>query len=294
MAKEPSFNWQKFSGLNKVLRPEELGPSDLSVARNVDIDRENRISRKKGYVSVMSGDYHSLWAAPDESICLAVKQGTLYRINDDWTTTALKADVGDAPMVYTYVNSTVYFTNNTVIGYVQDEAAHGFTDPAMSFKVATFPGHLISYFNGRLLIGKENILFFTDALAIGRIDMRKGFKQLPQKLTSILPVDGGVYVSDLADTYWLAGKGPSDMTIRSVESSTIPGSGVVIDGSLHRDGQQGKLALFTTTRGICMGTSDGQVVNLTQNKYRIPVAMRGATLVRNEADKRQYVAHLYN
>lgn len=289
-----SFKWTKFSGLNNAVRPEELGPADLSTARNVDIDRENRASRRKGYASLVSGNYHSLWASPDESICLAVKGGVLYRVNLDWTTTALRAGAGDAAMSYAYVNQTVYFTNGQVIGYVMGGAAAEFTEPAMHGKAKTFPGHLIAYFNGHLLIARDNALFFTDALAFNRIDMRKGFKQLPSKIAAILPVDGGVYVSDQDDTYFLAGAKPTAWTLRRVEDGIIPGSGVVIDAKLHKPDMQGKLALFTTAGGVCMGTSDGQVIGLTHTRYRVPDATKGAALVRDEADKRQYVVSLYN
>lgn len=289
-----AFKWGKFSGLNNAVRPEELGPTDLSAARNADIDRENRASRRKGYASLITGNYHSLWAAPDESICLAVKGGVLYRVNLDWTERGLLSNVGDASMSYAYVNQAVYFTNGQVIGYVTGGAALEFADPAMHGKTKTFPGHLIAYFNGHLLIAKDNALFFTDALAFNRIDMRKGFKQVPSKIAAILPVDGGVYVSDQADTYFLAGVKPTAWTLRRVEGGIIPGSGVVIDAKLHKPDMQGKLALFTTAGGVCMGTSDGQVIGLTHTRYRMPVAAKGAVLVREEADKRQYVVSLYN
>ena len=290
-----SFQWKQFAGLNTVQRPEELRPEELSVARNIDIDRESRISRKQGYViTALTGSYHSLWSAPDESICLAVKSGILYRVNTDWTVTALRSGVGDNDMQYVYVNGIVYYTNNTVIGYIQNGTSNIFTDPSMSFKVAPFPGSCIEYHMGRLCIAKGPAVFFTDALALNRIDMRNGFKQFPSDVLMVKSVDSGLYVSDQNDTWFMAGDSPNTMKLSAVESATIQGSAVVIDGSDIKTDLKGSVCIFTTKNGVCLGMGDGSVINVSKNKYKLPVASKGAALVRNQDRMRQYAVRLYN
>jgi hypothetical protein len=290
-----SLKWPKFEGLNTRDRIEELKPGELSVARNVDITAEGRLTRRDGFddIASLTGDYHSLWAK-DGLICLAVKAGNLLRINDDWSEAILRVGVGDNAVSYVEVNSTVYYTNGTVIGYVTAGTDYLFTDPGVLYKRAPFPGQLIEYFNGRLYIAKDYVLWFTDALAFNRIDMRKGFKMLPGTITMLKAVDGGIYLSDSDATYWMAGTGPNVATIKKVEGPAKPGSALVINGQKIKSEFQGSYLLFTTDNGICLGTSEGQVVNVTQKKYRLPDVKRAAAMVRDEDNKLQYVARLYN
>lgn len=290
-----SLKWKAFDGLNNKVRPEAMGHGELSIARNVDIDNRKRLTRRNGYASIatLTWNYHSLWAK-DGLICLAVKAGNLVRINEDWSETTVRANVGDSSMSYVEVNKIVYYTNGMVIGYIAEGSDHQFTNPSKEFKRAPFPGQLIEYFNGRLWIARDNVLWFTDALAFDRVDMRQGFKQLPSTITMVKAVEGGIYVSDTNDTYWLNGGSPTVMAIKKVEGAALPGSGIVVNGqSLGKD-FQGSHLIFTTDNGICLGNSGGQVINLTNEKYRLPITKKAAVMVRDEGNKLQYVARLYN
>jgi len=294
MAKEASLTWKAFKGLNNRQRPEEMKPAELSVARNVDIDDAGRLTRRDGFddIATLAGNYHSIWS--DETICLAVKAGTLFRINTNWTETALRVNVGDSNMSYVSVNGIVYYTNGTVIGYIEDGVDKAFTDPGMTFKAHPPPGQIITYFNGRLYIAKGPVLWFTDAMALGRVDTRTGFKQFPSDILMIRPVGGGLFISDTDETCFMSGASPDKASLHSVGKAAIPGSDLSIQGSLFSKEIQGSVAFFTTEDGICMGLSDGTVIPITSQTYKLPSVKRGATIVREETDRLQLISRLYN
>ena len=293
---ETSLKWKSFKGLNNRQRQEELKPAELAVARNVDIDDAGRVTRRDGCddIATLTGDYHSLWSPEDESICLAVKGGSLYRIWENDTATLLRANVGDSTMAYVAVNGTVYYTNGVVIGYIEDGTDKAFTDPGVTFKISPPPGQIIRHFNGRLYIAKGPVLWFTDAMAFGRVDTRTGFKQFPSDIRTIRPVDGGLFISDADETFFMSGPSPDKASLKTVGKAAITGSDLSIQGRLFSKEIQGSVAFFTTEDGICMGMSDGTVISMTSSTYKLPSAKRGAIFVREETDRLQLVTRLYN
>jgi hypothetical protein len=287
------MKWQGFSGINNRHRPEELKPGELSCARNVDIDDAKRLRRRDGYDLAVAGNYHSLWS--DGSVCLVVKAGSLFNVNTDFSTSLLRVNVGDSPMSYVSVNGVVYYTNGSVIGYIENGADYQFSTPSTSFKLAPPAGQLIEYFNARLYIAQGPVLWFTDAMAFNRVDMRKGFKQLPSDIQMVRAVDGGIFVSDQGQTYFLSGASPEKFLLNSVCSASIPVMGpATIQGVKFSNEIKGSVAFFTTEDGLCAGLSDGSVIQLTANTYKLPTVKRGAVLIRENTDRIQLVTRLYN
>jgi len=266
----------------------------LSVARNVDIDDAGRLTRRDGYddITTLIGNYHSLWS--DGSLCLAVKAGNFYRINADWSESLLRTNVGDAFMSYVSVNGIAYYTNGSVIGSVVLGVDTPFTTPTVLFKIAPPPGQLINYFNGRLYIARGPVLWFTDAMAFGRVDTRYGFKQFPSDIQMIQPVDSGLFISDESETFFMSGPSPDKASLSSVEKAAIPGSNSSLQGTKFSKEIKGTVAFFTTEDGVCMGLSDGTVIPITSSTYKLPTVKRGAIIVREEADRLQLVSRLYN
>lgn len=115
------ITFKEFDGLRNTTAPERLGPADLQVAENVDIDDSKRITRRKGRTLRLSGSTHSLWS--DGMICLAVQGDTLYRINADgagYSKTALRTGLTlGARMSYWSVAGVVYYANGFQKGVVQ-------------------------------------------------------------------------------------------------------------------------------------------------------------------------------
>jgi hypothetical protein len=264
----------------------------LSRARNVDIDARNRPKRRPGQTLKVTGACHGLFAAED--ICLMVSAGILYRVWPDWTITVLRTGVTNQQMSYAYVNGIVYYTNPSVIGYVEDGLSATFTEPDVDFKRAPFPGQLIEYYNGRLYIAKGPVQWFTDALAFNRVDTRKNFKQYPTDIAMMRAVDGGMYVSDKEKTYFIDGDTPTNSKLKIVAPAAIPGSDIVIKGQDVKKAIQGRVAFFATKSGVYMGTGNGEAINITSEHYNMPTIQKGAAIFQSAADISKLIMRLYN
>src|SRR4051794_25475570 len=68
---------------------------DLAEAVNVDIDNSGKVWRRSGQTLQSAGAAHSLWSEDRIGICLYVRDGMMYRLNEDMTSTALAAGLGD-------------------------------------------------------------------------------------------------------------------------------------------------------------------------------------------------------
>lgn len=106
-----------WKGLNNVLRPERTDPSYLKTAENVDVDKSGGIHKRKGYTKVLSGDVHSLWSEGND--CVAVVDGTLCRINSDYTTTNLVSGIGDTRLSYEKEDGAIYYTSVDQTGIIE-------------------------------------------------------------------------------------------------------------------------------------------------------------------------------
>ena len=298
MIKPLTLRWKGFAGLdNRTDAHDVQGPARdslayLSRARNVDINVRNKPQRRPGQTLRITGSCHSIYAQDD--LCVMVSGSILYRVWPDWTVTALRSGIGDNAMSYAYANNTIYYTNEIVIGYVDEDGAHEFTAPSMDFKVAPFAGKCIEHSNGRLYIAKGKVLWFTDALSFNRIDMRKNFKQLPTDITMVKAVDDGMYLSDEENTYFMQGGSPTVAKLTVVESATKQGAAIVVKGQDIKKDMQGSVLLFVTENGLCLGTSKGEVVNLTKEHYKLPSVKKGAAILQSAAEVNKVIMRLYN
>jgi hypothetical protein len=112
--------YEAFTGLRSDVTPERFGPSDLVVGDNVDLDKSGKLSRRDGYTLKRAGATHSLWADELQQWCLFVAGGTLWRLNADYSATALRPVVlTDARMSYARVNDRIYFLNGLDAGVIE-------------------------------------------------------------------------------------------------------------------------------------------------------------------------------
>ncbi|MFW1993725.1 hypothetical protein ACG904_02030 [Acinetobacter guillouiae] len=127
-------------------------------------------------------------------------------------------------------------------------------------------GKFMKYWQGRLLTADKNILRFSQAMAYHLHDERHDFIMLPQRISFILPVDGGIWVGQVDHVVFLSGAEPSEMTfVKKTAHSPIPYSAVEVDSDLiGADISQGggKTALWLSENGYVIGTSTGQIIEL--------------------------------
>jgi hypothetical protein len=118
-----SITFDSFTGLKNTLNRERLGPHDLAVAVNVDLDDSGQPHRRRGCTLVASGDFHSLFNADDGTV-YGVKDGDLGVINPDYSFDIVLAnvagdyDIGQTPLDHWQIGDDIYFTSPYSAGII--------------------------------------------------------------------------------------------------------------------------------------------------------------------------------
>lgn len=107
---EDTVRYEKFTGLRNNVSSDSFDVTDLEVADNIDIDAAGGVARRAGRTRYSATATHSLWG--DREIALCVQGTTLYRVNTDYSLTAIKTGLTTGRrMAYTRINDLVYMTN---------------------------------------------------------------------------------------------------------------------------------------------------------------------------------------
>lgn len=136
--------YSSFSGLRNDVTRERFSAGDLEVADNIDIDVSGRISRRDGFTLQQAGATHSLWADPQQTICLYAQGNVLYSMSTNSEKTALVALKSATPISYFKVNDRVYFSNGVDTGVIEQGAVRSWgvvppTLPAITMGVGQMP-----------------------------------------------------------------------------------------------------------------------------------------------------------
>jgi hypothetical protein len=89
------------------------------------------------------------------------------------------------------------------------------------------------------------------------------------EIVAAAAVDGGIYVSTNSKLYFLQGTGPRDFHMRTKGTAgVIPGTEVAVDGIAVSGGQYDRQLcyMWTAYDGIYLGTSAGDILNLTKDR----------------------------
>jgi hypothetical protein len=268
----------------------------LVKAVNVDIDNTYALSSRDGSALKVSGsDAHSGWGYQGTGFFV---DGTdLYLINSDHSITQLLSGLTNgARMSYYPVNDRIYMTNGVYIGYYKNLNMYSLAVTNTNYKEVLPPGQRIAYFKGVLYVAKGKVLYIADALC-DHYDTRTGFRVFESDITMLRPVDTGIYVAD-GSTWFLVEKkafadDPGEFRKEPVlEADTIPFTDVTMDGVYLGEGEEGDVAIWASTAGICAGNNKGQVTILTKDKYFMPESVMGAAAIRIVNGQVHYLATL--
>lgn len=296
---EQIYSLAYFTGINTVDDSVRMAPVpveaggiksaySLTSAVNVDIDNSYALKSRAGCTKKISGtNIHSLWSRKEYGFYL--DGSSLYLLNPDYTTSLLLSSLSLDRMSYVAVNDRVYMTNGTYIGYY-DGTMHSLSVPTQTYKRPLPAGQLIAYIKGTLMVASGKVVYLSDALC-DHYDERSGFRVFENNVLMLRPVDDGVYVSD-GSTWYLVERSddPAEYKKEYINSiGVVPFSDVVVDGAYVGKGVEGKVALWATDEGICMGDNKGGVKLLTPN-YLMKQLGRGAAMIRNLNGQVHYIA----
>lgn len=149
------------------------------------------------------------------------------------------------------------------------------------------PGKMLGLHYGRLLSVDGAFLFYSLPWAMGLHRPASDYIPLDEDITMIAPVTGGLYLSTVSATYWLAG---GDVSKSNMNQITPYGA---VKGTLTKVPNTTDLMWFSA-RGPVRATQDGQIALLQDDAiaYGVDTSAPGAAMFRETNGLRQFVAAL--
>lgn len=188
--------------------------------------------------------------------------------------------------------------------------ANAGTIPLMTqFKGPPPAGNIVRYYNGCMYVVVGDTVYRSRPYDLELFEPDVDHYRFPGELAMFEPVNDGLYVATVdapgddaqsaGDTFYLAGADPAKST-KVFDHGAIPGTAIPSDAGFFlgfiqgdTEGMQGQTAVLWASRfGICIGFDGGQVENLTEAKYSLPTAQRGAAMVRHDRGFTQLVIAL--
>jgi hypothetical protein len=269
------------TGLNNALDPVRIeydlktGVTELSQAINVDIDNSGRVNRRLG--RTIKNVLPARCGFASGEVCLFVSGATLRIMRPDYATAVLRTDLTvGARMRYRLIAGRIYYTNGVQKGYVFKEQNYtwgkgDFISPGNPNTVFSNPptGHIVSWFAGRALIARENAIFASEPSFYGVFDLHGGARLVPDHITMLQPTAQGLWVGTTTQVMFYRGTKWEELRREPKASyGVLEGSDAECPG--EKLGAPDKAILFTTARGICVGSESGEFVNLTDKKLIFP------------------------
>lgn len=143
-------------------------------------------------------------------------------------------------------------------------------------------GDHLALWRGRLLTARANVLRFSEAMAYHVHDPRHGFVQMPQRITFVAPVDGGIFVGQVNHVAFLRGVAPNEMSLERLASAApVPGSAAVLPSEEVGEASQGGKAVvvWLAGNGFVLGTPDGGIIETRAGRLKGIAGARGTSVV---------------
>jgi hypothetical protein len=288
MAKESVFKGAV--GLVNTVEPHRLrylenGFCQLAEAVNVIIDDNGSVKRRFGRSSVFNAATHSLWSKG--KYCFFVSGGDLYRRMLDKTNVLVMGGVGDYPAFFEYFQNKCYMSNGVVRLIIDDSSVTNWTANVpsqmkgdsrvlgMPFQFTRMCAHA-----GRMFVLGDR-LYQSEPGNARCFDLAAG--SIPfEDAGEFASVGEGMYISHAGGVSFLQGSSKDDFESRMAYTKPIiPGTLTAIDASAIDTGIEyyGKLMIWVSSDGVCIGDSRGVVHNKTVRSLVFDKAISGAAAV---------------
>lgn len=266
---------------------EQRGVLELSESLNVNHDYTGALSRRLGYSATdIEQACHSLFWEGGE--CLFVTGDALCILAKDLTYKAIRVVTPGARVSYAQIGDATVYVNGTQKGVVKNGASYEWTKPDNvqakdNTRVWSDPplGEIVRLFAARAWVVSGNVIWYSEPFNYNLFQMGRNFIPFPNKITMLRPLLRGVYVSTTNMTYFLRGTNPKEMSLETVANyPAIAHTDLLVDGVSVNMGQFDKqiCAMWTSVEGICLGTGNGEMINLTFDKIEYPKAIEGCAL----------------
>lgn len=283
-------------GLNTILDPQRLSqgtkdrPGIIELAQAVDvvIDERGMVTLRPGGALLGAGAYHSM--ASDGRRCFVARdwtdQSTIELVVMTSATTAqfkgVRSGLSKGKHVsFAFDGERTWYSNGVENGYIEDGTSHPWPDHSVEDQVSRtsrkfFPapvGQLIAVAFGRMWIFSDDTLWYSEPYSYGRFDMARCFFRFKSNGRMIIPVDGGLWVSDGTTTYFLSSGDPAKM--EPIRKAGFPalfgqyGLRKITPDETPLD-LTGQIAFWMSPRGLCLGGANGEFFNPGSRKIKYP------------------------
>lgn len=154
-------------------------------------------------------------------------------------------------------------------------------------------GSIMSFQGGSLLVAVGNKLHYSEAFAPELFDRRK-YYPFSSKITILFSIEEGTHVGTEDGHYWMGGQSPDKYgsDLRATYGA-IPGTLDICPSSLFgKEKTEDYVGLWASKEGIVMATQDGQVINMTRDRFLYPVQEFGSGVMRKMNGVNQFIAVL--
>lgn len=273
-----------------------IGIRDLAECANMYIDDSFHVHRRRGYTQLLSGDFHSVYCAPnsgDVYVCrnLAGKS-SLFGVTPAGAIVGIRSNMtAGARVWYTPYINRVYYGNGVENGWLEGGVSWGWpllppheSEVIVQREYYAAPmGRLLCVFNGRIYMAQGDTLWYSERGSPQRWRLGVANMKFEGDITMVEEVTDGMYVSDALRTYSLTHAGSAGMLRSTIVCNypAIRGTATTTDGSriLAGDVMHGKVAVWASTEGICVGGPQSTFRNLTERRLIYPTAIEGAGVV---------------
>ena len=272
-----------------------LDAGECSQLLNVDILDDGAVQRRKGYTSILAGNIHSGWSSPTKGIAYFVQDSILYSFNGI-SKTAIVVLSNNGRCVFCEVNDVVVYSNSVDYGIIENNINATLTVPTEAFKIAPIAGQCLEFYNGRVYIGSGSIVYCTDPFNIEQMDERVCIvTETSSKITMVRRTDDGLFIGTEKEIFFLKGTDQQESGFEQISVAAygcIYGTDCFINGEYLKDGSiAGTAVVFSSSRGICIGSNGGAFRNISQTYYTPIFGEEGSALVRFKDSQVHYIAN---
>ena len=291
-------------GLNTVLDPKNInsnaeeGLIEFSQAVNISIDDRGLVSLRNGDVLITSGDFHSLFC--NEGDCFVIKEdttsATLNKINSDLSLSVVRAGLSKGLRCeFSQTNTDTFYSNGVQNGFIRNGVNYAWPvnqyrgpDSDIEFATSVQAANHIAFAQGGTCIISSGQAIFTnhEAFKYGLFAPALGFIGFETDVIMICATKLGFYASDSKRTSFFQKLDGGRYNYKQIKVDSAP----AIEWSLANEeillsdigiNSSGFGYVWASQEGICLGTEDGIVINLTKEKVKYPVGYaRGSCLIK--------------
>ena len=155
--------------------------------------------------------------------------------------------------------------------------------PAQFRHLSPMPaGAFLRYWRGRLLTARLNVLRWSEAMGYHLHDERHGFLQMPQRITFVEPVEGGIWIGQVDHVAFLDGTTPEGFSVRRLASrAPVPRSSIRLPAEAVGAAAEGgrEVAVWLAENGYVLGTASGTLIEVQAGTLKGLTSLYGSSVL---------------